>query len=162
MYVVCQCFLGNLERFRVFSRIHLCFDFISLFFFLIPKTIIFKTNLSVKSFLWYWVSFAWEKNGFDINGSSPIASLWNRGLGQLEYGLLISPFLFRVAHCTECRMSSSNLAKMFGPTIVGNSATEIEPMQMLQEAKWQPKVTWEFLSLAFVAVASLAELLLGN
>ena len=103
--------------------------------------------------LWHWVSFASEKkNGF-ISMASLIASLWNRGFGQLEYGLLISPFLFRVAHCTECRMSSSNLAKVFGPTLVGNSSTDIEPMQMLQEAKWQPKVMWEFLSLACVAGA---------
>ena len=37
-------------------------------------------------------------------------------------------------------MSASNLAKVFGPTIVQNSSSNLEPMQMLQEAKWQPKV----------------------
>ena len=37
-------------------------------------------------------------------------------------------------------MSASNLAKVFGPTIVGNSSTNLEPMQLLREAKWQPKV----------------------
>ena len=47
---------------------------------------------------------------------------------------------FRVSHCTECKMSASNLAKVFGPTIVQNSSSNLEPMQMLQEAKWQPKV----------------------
>ncbi|CAH3180067.1 unnamed protein product, partial [Porites evermanni] len=55
--------------------------------------------------------------------------------------------LQKVAHCTECRMSSSNLAKVFGPTLVGNSSTDIEPMQMLQEAKWQPKVVERLLSM---------------
>lgn len=49
-------------------------------------------------------------------------------------------FFFRVSHCTECKMSASNLAKVFGPTIVQNSSSNLEPMQMLQEAKWQPKV----------------------
>ena len=146
MYVVCQCFMGNLQLFRAFSHIHFCFGVIC--HFLVTKTLIFKPKLSVKPFLWYWVSFASEKKTVSL-----IASLWNRGFGQLEYGLLISRFLFRVAHCTECRMSSSNLAKVFGPTLVGNSSTDIEPMQMLQEAKWQPKVMWEFLSLACVAGA---------
>ena len=146
MYVVCQCFMGNLQLFRAFSHIHFCFGVIC--HFLVTKTLIFKPKLSVKPFLWYWVSFASEKKTVSL-----IASLWNRGFGQLEYGLLISRFLFRVAHCTECRMSSSNLAKVFGPTLVGNSSTDIEPMQMLQEAKWQSKVMWEFLSLACVAGA---------
>jgi len=52
-------------------------------------------------------------------------------------------FLFRVSHCIECKMSASNLAKVFGPTIVQNSSSNLEPMQMLQEAKWQPKVGQE-------------------
>lgn len=37
-------------------------------------------------------------------------------------------------------MDASNLSKVFGPTIVQNSSANLEPMQMLQEAKWQPKV----------------------
>ena len=37
-------------------------------------------------------------------------------------------------------MSASNLAKVFGPTIVGNSSANVEPMEILQEAKYQPKV----------------------
>ena len=140
--------MGNLQLFRAFSHIHFCFGVIC--HFLVPKTLIFfkcKTFLVILSFICIR-----KKNGF-ISMASLIASLWNRGFGQLGYGLLISPFLFRVAHCTECRMSSSNLAKVFGPTLVGNSSTDIEPMQMLQEAKWQPKVMWEFLSLACVAGA---------
>lgn len=60
---------------------------------------------------------------------------------------LLSCFLFRVSHCTECKMSASNLAKVYGPTIVGNSSTNLEPMQLLQEAKWQPKVVERLLSM---------------
>lgn len=121
--------------------------------FLSSKNPHFQSEVKCKTFL-VILSFICmrKKNGF-ISMSSLITLLWNRGFGQLGYGLLISPFLSRVAHCTECRMSSSNLAKVFGPTIVGNSSTDIEPMQMLQEAKWQPKVMWEFLSLACVAGA---------
>lgn len=48
--------------------------------------------------------------------------------------------IFRVSHCIECKMDASNLSKVFGPTIVQNSSANLEPMQMLQEAKWQPKV----------------------
>ena len=108
--------------------------------FLSSKNPHFRNEVKSKTFL-VILSFICirKKNGF-ISMASLIASLLNRGFGQLEYGLLICRFLFRVAHCTECRMSSSNLAKVFGPTLVGNSSTDIEPMQMLQEAKWQPKV----------------------
>ncbi|XP_020629776.1 rac GTPase-activating protein 1-like [Orbicella faveolata] len=55
--------------------------------------------------------------------------------------------LQKVSHCTECKMSASNLAKVFGPTIVQNSSSNLEPMQMLQEAKWQPKVVERLLSM---------------
>ncbi|KAL9966808.1 hypothetical protein ACROYT_G024930 [Oculina patagonica] len=55
--------------------------------------------------------------------------------------------LQKVSHCTECKMSASNLAKVFGPTIVQNSSNNLEPMQMLQEAKWQPKVVERLLSM---------------
>ncbi|XP_015758824.1 PREDICTED: rac GTPase-activating protein 1-like [Acropora digitifera] len=55
--------------------------------------------------------------------------------------------LQKVSHCTECKMSASNLAKVYGPTIVGNSSTNLEPMQLLQEAKWQPKVVERLLKM---------------
>lgn len=44
-------------------------------------------------------------------------------------------------------MDASNLSKVFGPTIVQNSSANLEPMQMLQEAKWQPKVMERLLSM---------------
>ena len=37
-------------------------------------------------------------------------------------------------------MPIGNLAKVFGPTVVGHSAPTIEPMDILQETKIQPKV----------------------
>lgn len=47
---------------------------------------------------------------------------------------------YRVAECAECRMPAANLAKVFGPTIVGYSSTEGEPMQMFAETAKQQKV----------------------
>jgi len=47
---------------------------------------------------------------------------------------------FRVSECAECKMPASNLAKVFGPTIVGYSATEAEPMKMFAETSKQAKV----------------------
>ena len=37
-------------------------------------------------------------------------------------------------------MPASNLAKVFGPTIIGYSSTEAEPMKMLSETTKQAKV----------------------
>jgi len=37
-------------------------------------------------------------------------------------------------------MPASNLAKVFGPTIVGYSSTEAEPMKMFAETAKQAKV----------------------
>ncbi|XP_064647790.1 rac GTPase-activating protein 1-like isoform X2 [Lineus longissimus] len=48
--------------------------------------------------------------------------------------------LQRVADCPECKMPISNLAKVFGPTIVGYSTPEPEPMQMINETKKQAMV----------------------
>lgn len=55
--------------------------------------------------------------------------------------------LQKVSQCIECKMSVGNLAKVFGPTIVQNSSSNVEPMQILQEAKWQPKVVERLLSM---------------
>ncbi|XP_013403957.1 rac GTPase-activating protein 1 [Lingula anatina] len=48
--------------------------------------------------------------------------------------------LQRVSECLECKMPASNLAKVFGPTVVGYSTPEPEPMQMINETKKQAKV----------------------
>ena len=37
-------------------------------------------------------------------------------------------------------MPVGNVAKVFGPTIIGHSAATVEPVVMLQETKSQPKV----------------------
>ncbi|KAK3731508.1 hypothetical protein QZH41_008539 [Actinostola sp. cb2023] len=48
--------------------------------------------------------------------------------------------LQRVSHCPECKMPASNLAKVFGPTLIGHSSPNIEPIDMLREIKILPIV----------------------
>ncbi|XP_078287547.1 rac GTPase-activating protein 1 isoform X5 [Rhinoraja longicauda] len=55
--------------------------------------------------------------------------------------------LQRVANSPHCKMDISNLARVFGPTIVGFSTPDPAPMLMLQETKQQPKVVERLLSL---------------
>lgn len=48
--------------------------------------------------------------------------------------------LQRVSESEHCAMGTSNLAKVFGPTIVGYSSADPEPMQMISETKKQQMV----------------------
>ncbi|XP_050419194.1 rac GTPase-activating protein 1 isoform X2 [Patella vulgata] len=48
--------------------------------------------------------------------------------------------LLRVSQTPECKMPSSNLSKVFGPTVVGYSCAEPEPMQMINETRRQNMV----------------------
>lgn len=48
---------------------------------------------------------------------------------------------FRVGHTPECRMPIQNLAKVFGPTIVGFSHPEPEAKDILHETKLQSMVS---------------------
>ena len=47
----------------------------------------------------------------------------------------------RVADSLETRMDISNLARVFGPTIVGHGIPNPEPMMILQDTKRQPQVS---------------------
>lgn len=49
--------------------------------------------------------------------------------------------LQRVAETPDCKMPAENLAKVFGPTVVGNSCTDPEPMQMITETRKQAAVS---------------------
>ena len=52
--------------------------------FWIPKTLTFKRRLRAKPFLWKCVLFEWEWKFFVMSMASHLASLWNRGMGQLR------------------------------------------------------------------------------
>ena len=47
---------------------------------------------------------------------------------------------FRVADSLDTKMDISNLARVFGPTIVGHALSNPDPMTILQDTKRQPKV----------------------
>uniref|UniRef100_A0A8C7ZX48 Rac GTPase-activating protein 1 n=1 Tax=Oryzias sinensis TaxID=183150 RepID=A0A8C7ZX48_9TELE len=55
--------------------------------------------------------------------------------------------LQRVADSLDTKMDISNLARVFGPTIVGHAVPNPEPMTILQDTKRQPKVVERLLSL---------------
>ncbi|XP_062283370.1 rac GTPase-activating protein 1 [Scomber scombrus] len=55
--------------------------------------------------------------------------------------------LQRVAESLDTRMDISNLARVFGPTIVGHTVPNPDPMTILQDTKRQPKVVERLLAL---------------
>ncbi|KAF7653892.1 hypothetical protein LDENG_00077190 [Lucifuga dentata] len=55
--------------------------------------------------------------------------------------------LQRVADSVDTQMDKGNLARVFGPTIVGHAVPNPEPMTILQDTKRQPKVVERLLSL---------------
>ncbi|XP_058619818.1 rac GTPase-activating protein 1 [Onychostoma macrolepis] len=55
--------------------------------------------------------------------------------------------LQRVAQSKDTRMDITNLARVFGPTIVGHAVPDPEPMTILQDTKRQPKVVERLLGL---------------
>ncbi|KAF7246993.1 Rac GTPase-activating protein 1 [Varanus komodoensis] len=55
--------------------------------------------------------------------------------------------LQRVAQSPDTKMDVTNLAKVFGPTIVGHAVPDPDPMTLLQDTKRQPKVVERLISL---------------
>ncbi|XP_008291780.1 rac GTPase-activating protein 1 [Stegastes partitus] len=55
--------------------------------------------------------------------------------------------LQRVADSLDTKMDINNLARVFGPTIVGHAVPNPEPMTILQDTKRQPKVVERLLAL---------------
>ncbi|XP_040007530.1 rac GTPase-activating protein 1 [Xiphias gladius] len=55
--------------------------------------------------------------------------------------------LQRVADSLDTKMDISNLARVFGPTIVGHALSNPDPMTILQDTKRQPKVVERLLAL---------------
>jgi len=48
--------------------------------------------------------------------------------------------IFRVSQTPACKMPANNLARVFGPTLVGHSVPEPEPSQLISETKYQAMV----------------------
>lgn len=47
---------------------------------------------------------------------------------------------YRVANSPDCKMGTNNLARVFGPTLIGHGSANPDPVDMLQDTKSQPKV----------------------
>ncbi len=48
--------------------------------------------------------------------------------------------LQRISERTECKMPASNLARVFGPSIVGNSSAQLPPAEIINEIKIQHQI----------------------
>ncbi|XP_040196206.1 rac GTPase-activating protein 1 [Rana temporaria] len=55
--------------------------------------------------------------------------------------------LQRVAESRDCKMDVTNLARVFGPTLVGHAVPDPDHMTLLQDTKRQPKVVERLMSL---------------
>ncbi|GAA6107049.1 rac GTPase-activating protein 1 [Tachysurus ichikawai] len=55
--------------------------------------------------------------------------------------------LQRVAQSPDTKMGMTNLARVFGPTIVGHGVPDPDPLRILQDTKRQPRVVERLLSL---------------
>ena len=58
----------------------------------------------------------------------------------LLYRLSAFLLIARVSQSSDTRMNVTNLARVFGPTIVGHAVADPDPMTILQDTKRQPKV----------------------
>ncbi|XP_061432610.1 rac GTPase-activating protein 1-like [Lethenteron reissneri] len=56
--------------------------------------------------------------------------------------------LQKVAKSLDCKMDAYNLARVFGPTLVGHATADPSPMVMLQDTRRQPAVIERLLSLS--------------
>ncbi|XP_041057109.1 rac GTPase-activating protein 1-like [Carcharodon carcharias] len=56
--------------------------------------------------------------------------------------------LQRVMESPECRMDKQNIARVFGPTIVGHSNPNPNPLEVFEDTQRQPKVVEQLLSLS--------------
>ena len=48
----------------------------------------------------------------------------------------------RVAQCVDTKMNITNLARVFGPTLVGHAVQDPDPMTILQDTNRQPRVCY--------------------
>ncbi|KAK3543872.1 hypothetical protein QTP70_030036 [Hemibagrus guttatus] len=54
--------------------------------------------------------------------------------------------LQRVAQSPQCQMDQNNLARVFGPTIIGHGMSEPSPLTIMRDTNTQPKVVLRLLS----------------
>lgn len=55
-------------------------------------------------------------------------------------GFFFTLSLSRVSQCIDTKMDVHNLAKVFGPTLVGHAVPDPDPMTILHDTNRQPRV----------------------
>nr|AAL02015.1 virus-like particle protein VLP2 [Venturia canescens] len=80
----------------------------------------------------------------DVELGSVVMQLPQANLDTLAYLML---HLQRVSESEECKMPKSNLAKVFGPTLVGHSTGNLTPQSLIDEPKYQAAVVEALLNM---------------
>ncbi|XP_067890781.1 rac GTPase-activating protein 1-like [Heterodontus francisci] len=75
-------------------------------------------------------------------------AVWNLPRANRDTLAFLIIHLHRVMGSPECRMDKQNLARIFGPTIVGHSNPSPNPLEVFEDTKRQPKVVERLLSLS--------------
>ena len=90
--------------------------------------------------IWHWY-LGYRKNTKPVKAAPSVQKccLWQKRKWSDDN--CVCRCVFRVSECTECKMPVQSLAKVFGPTIVGYSSVEAEPMKMFAETAKQAKVS---------------------
>lgn len=90
----------------------------------------------------YWKDFAKaaENNDKAMGESEMYQALSQLPRANRDTLAFLMLHLIRVSQTPECKMTANNLSRVFGPTIVGHSKAEPEPMQLLNETKYQALV----------------------
>jgi Rac GTPase-activating protein 1 len=65
--------------------------------------------------------------------------------------------LQRISETAECKMPTSNLARVFGPSVVGNSSPNLSPAEIINELKIQHQVVESLIKLPTQFYCSLIE-----
>lgn len=91
-------------------------------------------------------------NAASLNDSSDSISATYQAISELPQPnrdtlAFLILHLQRVSECPDCKMNVSNLAKVFGPTIVGYSCVDPEPTVMIAETRKQAAVMERFMSI---------------
>ena len=108
--------------------------------FRVPKTLSLKTRLSANPFLWKWVLFPWKLKLIFTSMVLYLASLWNRGPGELGNGQSLS--LTR-----SCDLSCAAFKKFCSSSTNCWGTVPIRPSSWACESFWasfsgRPRKRW--------------------
>ena len=108
--------------------------------FRVPKTLSLKTRLSANPFLWKWVLFPWKLKLVFTSMVFYLATIWNRGTGELGNGLSLSLTRSCDLSCAASRKFCSSSTNCWG-------TVPIRPSSWACESFWasfsgRPRKRW--------------------